>query len=198
LGQNLSLYMNNSYTKAFLLSVLITGVIFSLLPLLFARLGILSLGNELLLSSFIAPALGLCLYGYLNSRFPNNDLEKFSLSVSNLMLGICVAFLFFGYLKWYTAILFFISFALLAYIEYVNKLRFMYRFYRTYALLLIPFYVTCLLIKNRPVLKFDENATLKLKLGGVSVEAYFYFMAMLLVSTYLFELFKRKMTKAHG
>lgn len=190
--------MKYNHTKPALLSILLTGVIFLLLPFLFIRLGILSFSKELLVFSFIAPALGLCLYCYLNYRFPNNNPEKFSLSVSNLMLGICVAMLFFGYLKWYTAIIFFISFALLLYIEYKNKLRFMYRFYRVYALLLLPFYAVCLIIRNQSLLKFDEHATLKLTLGGVSIEAYFYLMSMLLLAVYLFELFKGKTVKVHG
>lgn len=190
--------MNSTHTKAFLSSVLVTGIIFSLLPLFFVRLGLLFLRNEFLLLSFVVVALGLSLYGYLNSRFPNKDLEKFSLSVSNLLLGICVAFLFFGYLKWYTVVIFSTSFVLFVFIEYVNKLRFMYQFYRVYILLLIPFYFVCLLIKDKQMLKFDENATLKLKLAGVSIEAYFYFMALLLAGVYLFEFFKDKMTKANG
>lgn len=74
----------------------------------------------------------------------------------------------------------------------------MYRFYRVYALLLIPFYAACGIIRNQSVMKFDENATLKLKLGGVSIEAYFYFMSMLLLAVYLFELFKSKTGKVNG
>ena len=196
LSQNLSSYMKYNYTKPALLAILLTGTIFSLLPFLFTALGILSFSKELLAFSFMTPALGLCIYSYLNHRFPNNDLEKFSLSVSNLMLGICVAMLFFGFLKWYTVIIFFISFALLLYIEYKNKLRFMYRFYRVYALLLLPFYAACLIIRKQSALSLNENATLKLKIGGVSIEAYFYFMGMLLMAVYLFELFKAKDIKS--
>jgi hypothetical protein len=188
--------MKYNCTKPALLSILLTGIIFSLLPFLFSGLGMLSFGKGLLVFSFITPALGLCIYSYLNYRLPDNDLEKFSLSVSNLMLGICAAMLFFGYLKWYTVIIFFISFALLLYVEYKNKLRFMYRFYRVYALLLLPFYAVCLIIRKQSALSLDENATLKLKIGGVSIEAYFYFMVMLLMAIYLFELFKAKDIKS--
>ena len=74
----------------------------------------------------------------------------------------------------------------------------MYRFYRVYALLLLPFYAACLIIGKQSVMKFNENATLKLKLGGVSIEAYFYLMGMLLMSVYLFELFKDKKLTANG
>lgn len=74
----------------------------------------------------------------------------------------------------------------------------MYRFYRVYALLLLPFYAACLIIRKQSVLNLNENATLKLKIGGVSIEAYFYFMGMLLMAVYLFELFKVKTIKVNG
>lgn len=203
--------MNNIYTKTILLSICLTGIIFSLVTILFTTWGILSFNPSLLtgiviggvplpilLLSFIIPLLGLYLYLFLNARFPNNNLEKFSLSVSNLMLGICIAFLFFGYLKLYTATTFFIVFSLLLYIEYKNKLRFMYRFYRTYFALLIPFYISCMFIKKQSYFLFHENASLKLYLAYLPIEAYFYFMGMLLMTVYLYEFFKNKMVKVDG
>lgn len=74
----------------------------------------------------------------------------------------------------------------------------MYRFYRAFALLLLPFFALCQFIRSQSILQIDENATLKLKLGGVSIEAYFFFMSMLLLAVYLFELFKNKIVKANG
>lgn len=144
------------------------------------------------LLQFVIPALGLWLYRFFNTKFPNNNLDKFSLSVSNLILGICVAMLFFGYLKGYTLVTFLILFTLLLYIEYKNKLRFMYRFYRTYFALLIPFYLLCSLAKDQAPLLYNQNATLKLNLVYLPIEVYFYFMGMLLMTIYLFEFFKSK------
>jgi hypothetical protein len=203
--------MNNSYTRTILLSICLTGLLFSLFAILFSTLGILSFNTNLstgiviaglpiqiILLSFVIPALGLYTYRFLNTRFPNNNLEKFSLSVSNLMLGICIAFLFFGYLKLYTATTFIVVLALLLYIEYKNKLRFMYRFYRTYLVLLIPFYLGSMVLKKQSLFVFNENASLKLYLAYLPIEAYFYFMGILLMAVYLFELFKSKMVKVDG
>jgi len=211
LSLNLSSYMNNNYKKTVFLSVCLTGILFSLFALVFTALGIMSanasilsgyniagLPIEVILLCFIIPAAGLYLYRFLNTRFPDNSLEKFSLSISNLLLGVCIALLFFGYLKWYTATTFFILFTLLLYIEYQNKLRFMYRFYRTYVALLIPFFLAGTVIKNQSILIFNEKASLKLYLAYLPIEAYFYFMAMLLTTVYLFEFFKSKMAKVDG
>lgn len=192
--------MTNNSIKTTLLSVLITGSLFTALTFLFVSMGILSFSSPVLagLVPFLVPAVGLGLYHFLNERFPNNELEKFSLLASNLLLGVCIALLFFGYMRWYTAVTFFMLFALLFYIEYKNKLRFMYRFYRTYLLLLVPFYLICIGLSGQGVFKFNEAASLKLKLGVVAIEGYFYFMLMLLLAVYLFELLKRKTDKANG
>lgn len=203
--------MNNNHLKAFVCSITLTGIIFCLITFLFIVLGILSINEQastsaqigplpivVILLQFAVPCLGLGLYCFLNNRFPKNDLDKFSLSISNLILGICVAMLFFGYLKTYTLVTFLILFSLLLYIEYKGKLRFMYRFYRTYAALLIPFYLLCLLVKSQAQLKFDSNATLKLELIYLPIEAYFYLMSMLLVTVYLFEIIKSKNLNIRG
>lgn len=203
--------MNNNYPKAFLISVALTGAFFCLVAFIFTALGVLSFNPTLLagpaiaglpltilMLPFIISLLGLLSYRFLNNSFPNNQLEKFSLSVSNLLLGICVAMLFFGYLKWYTLVTFSILFTLLLYIEYKNSLRFMYRFYRTYAALLIPLYFLSLYIKTQDPLVFSEKAGLQLNLAYLPIEVYFFFMAMLLMAVYLFEFFKNKTIKKHG
>ncbi|SMC78238.1 lycopene cyclase domain-containing protein [Pedobacter africanus] len=192
--------MNINTIKAALLSLLVTGAVFSLLTFVFVSQRVLSFNSPILagLSAFLVPAIAIGLYQFLNDRFPNNALEKYSLLTSNLLLGLCVALLFFGYQKWYTAITFFTLFVLLFFIEYKNKLRFMYRFYRCYVLLLIPFYITATVLHKKGTVKFSEAATLKLKLGHIGIEAYFYFMAMLLFAVYFFEFFKRKPGKANG
>lgn len=74
----------------------------------------------------------------------------------------------------------------------------MYRFYRTYAALLIPFYFLSLYIKTQDPVLFNVNAGLKLELIYLPIEAYFFFMGMLLMTVYLFELFKSKALKANG
>ncbi|HTM98597.1 MAG TPA: lycopene cyclase domain-containing protein, partial [Pedobacter sp.] len=96
---------------------------------------------EMYLFYFTSSFASLGIYAYLNAKFPKNDLQKYSLSLSNLLLGIMIAVLFFAYSKWYTATTFGILFLLLFFIEYKNQLRFMYRFYRAFIICLIPFYI---------------------------------------------------------
>lgn len=175
--------------KSMIPAVLVSGLFFSIVTLILNQfkisvfnpdytvgIRILQLPIEEILFHFVFAFAGISIYVVLNSRFPKNNLEKFSLSFSNLLLGVLFAMLFFTYTKIYSVVAFSVLFLLLFYVEYVNKLRFMYRFYRVYAVLLIPF---CLLFEL---------------IGGLSVpfEWFFYLMSNLLMSIYLFEVIKSK------
>lgn len=147
---------------------------------------------EELLLSLILPLAGLSVYLFLNARYPDNTNDKYSLAVSNIMLGICIAMLFFGYQKLYTLFTFSILLVFMVYIEYVNKIRFMYRFYRAYLLMLIPFYLVYGVLTIMPVLQFNAAETLKFNLLQIPFETPFYFMGMMLLSVFLFEVFKSR------
>lgn len=147
---------------------------------------------EELLLLFLLPLSGLAIYLFLNMRFPDQKLEKYSLAVSHFLLGICIAMLYFGHRKFYTLFTFSILTMFLVYVEYVNKIRFMYRFYRAYLVSLIPFYLVYGILTALPVVQYNHLETLDFNLCYIPFESHFYFMAMLLLSVYLFELFKSK------
>lgn len=193
-----------AHLRAILLPSLLSSIIFSGIATLFAFFKIWtfnpnnligfyykSLPLEHYIFVFAFSLAGLSIYTYLNNKFTNNSLQRFSLAVSNLLLGLCIAFLFFAYTKWYTVIAFSVLFVLIFYIEYVNhKLRFMYRFYRAYVVMLIPFYVCYGFLCNLPIIEYQFTATTGMKLANIPLENHFYMMAMLLSVVYLFELFK--------
>ncbi|MBB5636423.1 lycopene cyclase domain-containing protein [Pedobacter cryoconitis] len=145
---------------------------------------------EELLFSFILPLSGLAIYLFLNYRFPDNSHDKYSLALSNIMLGVCIAMLYFGHQKLYTLFTFSILLVFILYIEYVNKIRFMYRFYRAFLVTLIPFYIVYSVIVNLPVIQYNSVETLRFNQFNIPFETPFYFMAMLLLTVYLFEFFK--------
>lgn len=150
---------------------------------------------EELLFSFAMPLAGLAIYIFLNNRFPDNKLEKYSLALSNILMGICIAILYFGYHNLYTLITFLILLIFILYVEYVNKIRFMYRFYRAWLVSLIPFYAVSGTINTLPVLQYNEKETLIFDLLNIPFETPFYFMGMLLLTVYLFEVFKNRAIK---
>ena len=136
-------------------------------------LGILPL--EEWLFCILMPFTGLGIYSFLNLTFPGTGLQKFSLTVSNLLLGLCIAMLFFAYKSGniYSIVFNVILVLLLIYVEYLNKLRFMYRFYRAYLVYMILIFPVYFII------------------AGLA-QIHSYFMIILLASVYLFELFKSK------
>lgn len=191
--------------KAVLGASLITAIVFSTIIVLLQIFGIVAfdvnntvglifkdipLEQYLLYFSFSFAAISV--YLYINIKFPNNDLQKYSLALSNLLLGLCVAFLFFGYPKWYTLSTFATLLVLLFLIEYVGRLRFMYRAYRAFVLMLIPFYVVYGILFWNGTLLVAKNQFTGMCVAKIPVENHFIALSMLLVSIYMFEFFKSK------
>lgn len=195
----------NGNFKAALGASLISAIIFSTITVVLQLLGIFAFDIEntigvvvkdipleqyLLNFSFSFTAISL--FQYLNIKFPNNNLQKYSLALSNLLLGLCVAFLFFGYPKWYTLSTFAILLILLFLIEYVGKLRFMYRAYRVFAVMLIPFYFIYGFLFWNDIVMVAKDQLTGMYVAKIPVENHFISLAMVLVSIYMFEFFKSK------
>ncbi|MES2650593.1 MAG: lycopene cyclase domain-containing protein [Bacteroidota bacterium] len=194
--------------RSLLIPSLIVTVIFSETGVFFAGLKVWSfnpaylmgisyrqLPLEMYLFYFTSSFAGLGIYTYLNAKFPKNDLQKYALSLSNLLLGLMVAMLFFAYTKWYTATTFTILFLLLLYIEYKNQLRFMYKFYRAFIVCLIPFYISYGILCNMPIISYQAKETIDVNLFSIPFENHFYMMGMLLLGVYLVEVLKKRYAK---
>ncbi len=135
-------------------------------------------------------------YQYLNVKYPNNSLQRYSFAISNLLLGLCVAFIFFGYTKWYSVVTFPFLFLVLFGVEYLGKLRFMYRFYRLFVFCLLPSWIMYGVLVGLPVLHYELSATVKMELLGIPIENHFLLMAQLLAAVFLMEW--RQYRKANG
>lgn len=192
--------------KFVLPAILVTGVFFLIWDLLFVKLNVWSfnpnyiigikffgLPIEEILFFLTVPYACIFIYECLNAYFPANDLQKYSLAVSNLLLGICIAFWFFGYNRWYTVINFGFLLVVLGYVEYKNhKLRFMYKFYRAYLVALIPFYIVNGFLTAIPVVIYNDAENTGIRIGTIPFEDHFYLMSLLLMNIYLYEIFKSR------
>lgn len=191
--------------KAALGASLISAIIFSTISVVLQLLGIVTFdaGNtvgvvfkeiplEQYLLNFSFSFTVISLFQYLNVRFPGNDLQKYSLALSNLLLGLCVAFLFFGYPKWYTLSTFILLLVLLFLIEYVGKLRFMYRAYRAFLVMLIPFYLVYGFIFWNELILVAKSQLTGMYVAKIPIENHFIALSTVLVSIYMFEFFKSK------
>ncbi|MBC7418810.1 MAG: lycopene cyclase domain-containing protein [Pedobacter sp.] len=192
--------------KFVLPAISLTGVVFLIWDLLFVKLNVWSfnpdyiigikffgLPLEEILFFLTVPYACIFIYECLNAYFPANHLQKYSLVLSNLLLGICIAFLYFGYNRWYTVINFGFLLLVLGYVEYLNhNLRFMYKFYRAYLVALIPFYVVNGFLTAIPVVIYNNAENIGIRIGTIPFEDHFYLMALLLMNIYLYELFKNR------
>ena len=141
---------------------------------------------------FVFSFAGLGIYNYLNVKFPKNDLQQYRLAFSNLMIGIGIAFLFFGYTKWFTLITFAFLLLLLFGVEYINRIRFMYRFYRAFFVMLLPFYGIYVYLCNLPIIQYDNAQHVRISLAKVPLENLFLRMGTLLLAVYVFEIVKSR------
>ncbi|WP_354333376.1 lycopene cyclase domain-containing protein [Pedobacter sp. CG_S7] len=194
--------------KAYLPGVIITGIAAVFVKLTLTRYKVNSYDQlkgsdvsffeipmESALLCFTLPLAVLVVYNYLNGRFPKNELEKYSLALSNILLGLSVAVIFFAYTKAYAVVTFSLLLLLLFYVEYVNKDRFMYRFYRTYSVFIVlfaVFQVLQLLLDSADAVVYNFDYTMKFKLIAVPFENYFLLGIIILSAIYLFEYFKRR------
>ncbi|RZK52187.1 MAG: lycopene cyclase domain-containing protein [Pedobacter sp.] len=185
---------------SFIVALLFAGVsifltdfaVFKFNPLYTLGFNIRKVPFEQLLFNFSLIFASLNLYRYLNSKFPNNAGQKYSLAISNALIGVCVAFLFFAHTKAYPTIVFGILILLLLFVEYFNRLRFMYRFYRVFVASLVLFYIAYGILCNIPVIAYERKETVALELANIPLENHFCLMAMLLLGTYLLERFTYK------
>lgn len=187
-------------------AILLTGLLFLIWDMLFTRLNVWSfnpayiiginlygLPLEEILFFLTVPYACVFIYECLNVYFPKNALQKYSLSLSNLILGLCIAILFFGYTKWYTLINFGFLLVVLYFVEYVNvKLRFMYRFFRAYLVSLIPFYIVNGFLTAIPVVMYNDKENMGFRVGTIPFEDHFYLMSLLLLNIYFYEKFKSR------
>jgi uncharacterized membrane protein len=135
---------------------------------------------------------GLNIYTYLNQKFPANHLQKYSLALSNLFLGLGIAMLFFNYTKWYTVITFSVLMILLLFVEYINSLRFMYRFYRAFLICLLLSFSCYGIICSEQIISYNQSAYTQLSLFNVPFENHFFVMGMMLLAVYVYTYFNHK------
>jgi hypothetical protein len=191
--------------KAILFAVIGTGVIFTASALLLKRAGVLSykleafiaddgagIPFEIILSSFVFPLAGIAIYNFLNKRYPDQRYEKYSLALSNILMGLCIAIIFFAYTKWYPMFTFILMILILLFVEYKNKIRFMYRFYRAFLLSVVAYLIVYVGYHYQGNIRYMEVQTLSFDLVSIPFESYFYLFDMVLIGILLFEIFKKK------
>lgn len=191
--------------KNILLASLFSSIVVSTQTLLLKLLGVISYQNtktvgivfrdlplEQYLLHFSLSVCAISIFEVLQEKFPNNNLQKYSLALSNFLLGICIAFLFFAYSKWYVIITFSATMVVILAIEYLSSLRFMYKAYRTFLVMLIPFYIIYSYLISDGILLIKEDEAVGFSVLSIPVETHFTLLITVLLCIFMFEYLKPK------
>lgn len=154
-------------------------------------LWVLHLPIEEILFFLTVPFSCLFIYECLSVYFKLNNPQNFIKIVSWLLVLLSAVLLFYYLDKVYTLITFGLLFVLvLASLKF--SLKFLPTFYIAFLITLIPFYLVNGLLTSIPVVMYNNQENMAIRIGTIPLEDHFYSLAMLLMNVQLFELFRRK------
>ncbi len=182
----------------------ITGFIFLFWDVLFTKKGVWSFNDERIIGlNFMelpleeilffltVPFACLFIYACLNYYVKWEISNRMTRIITNLLMVLCLAMLFYCHNKLYTLVTFSLLLALLSILQYGLKVQWLNKFYLTYLVALIPFYVVNGLLTSMPVVLYNNLENMAIRIGTIPVEDHFYCMAMLLMNVGFFEYFKQ-------
>lgn len=109
---------------------------------------------------------------------------------------VLLLFAFLNLNRLYTSTTFFLLAVFLTLVIWKNKNSWLTQFYFTYLIILIPFFIVNGILTgswiNEPVVWYNNNENLTIRLLTIPLEDVFYGLLLLLMNTYLYEYFKQK------
>ncbi len=183
----------------------ITGLVFLFWDVLFTVKGVWSfnpdyiigikffdLPLEEILFFLTIPFACMFIYACLDYYVKWSLSQNISKTTSLLVVILCVAMLSVYYNRLYTAVNFGFLLVVLMVLQYVLKSNWLNRFYMTYVVSLLPFYVVNGILTSVPIVLYNNAENMGKRVGTIPVEDHFYSMALLLMNIGFFEYFKRK------
>lgn len=156
----------------------ITGVTFFHLPV------------EEILFFLTVPFACVFIYACLN-YYVKWQLPQPAVKTITVLLYITSAVLLFVYNdRWYTVEAFGTVHLLIRLKQYFSKTDWLPRFYITYLVVLIPFFIVNGLLTSIPVVMYNPAKNMNVRIGTIPLEDFFYLMALLLMNVGFFEHFK--------
>jgi lycopene cyclase domain-containing protein len=189
--------------------ILIPGVIFILWDELFTQMGIWGF-NATYLTGFNIGSLPLeeilfficipyaCVFTYeaFNHLIKKDHLQSSQkiISISLIVLSLVIGLVNID--KWYTCTTFLGLAAYISILQFVWKAPYMGRFYFAYFFILIPFFIVNGILTgswiDEPVVWYNNDENLGIRLGTIPVEDVFYGMLLIMMNVSIFEWLQRK------
>lgn len=203
-----SFYPKANFSKKWkyvLPAILITAVFFVIWDEIFTRLGVwgfnpkylsgfhvFSLPIEEVMFFFCIPYACVFTYFALNHLFESDRLFPHQELISSLLIIICLVVGCYYMSKLYTGLTFLFLGLFLAYQMLKIRPRYMGRFYFSFLFMLIPFFIINGILTgsfiDEPVVWYNNEQNLGIRMGTIPLEDTFYAMLMILMSITIAEL----------
>jgi len=139
----------------------------------------------------VIPYCFLFSYEVLNYFIPKDYLGKYAQSISLYLLTFSSVMAILHYQKWYTLTTAIFLAICMAYVTYVHKPVWLGRFYLSWIVILIPFFIVNGILTgtgpSEPIVWYNEAQFLGYRMLSIPVEDTFYGMGMLLAVTIIYE-----------
>jgi lycopene cyclase domain-containing protein len=185
--------------------ILITGLVFLFWDVIFTLdhvwsfnpkyiigINILGLPLEEMLFFVTVPFACTFIYACLNHYLKWEINNRLTRVISNVIVVFSILILVFYHHRLYTRVNFTLVAFLVILFQFILKVRWLNHFYLAYLVALLPFYIVNGLLTALPIVLYNNDQNMGLRLGTIPVEDHFYLMALLLMNIGLFEYFKSK------
>ncbi len=186
--------------KALLPAILFTAALFIVWDIWFTAIGVWGFNETYLVGPhlwglpleewlffIVVPYACMFVYEVLNAYFPLPEEDRWS---RPLTLGLAVMLLVCGVVmheRWYTFVTFSGTSVLLFLQVFVWERRYLGRFWRGYAVSLLPFLLINGVLTSLPVVWYNDAENLGIRLVTIPIEDSIYLVWLLLMTTHLYE-----------
>lgn len=194
-----------SKIKAFLPGILATGVLFIVWDVLFTEMGVWGFNQDYLvgisalglpleewLFFLVVPYACIFIYEVLGYYFPSKPDQPWA---RNLAIVVAIALLVIGLFtldQWYTSLTFIGTSVLLFFTVFVLKASYLARFWKGYAVSLIPFLLVNGVLTALPVVWYNDAENFGVRIYTIPVEDTIYLLWLLLMAINIFEYLRGK------
>ncbi len=189
-------------------AIFLTGLFFIFWDIIFTGLGVwgfnpryitgiylVNLPIEEILFFITIPFACVFTYDTLNYLFKKDMLGKVSGHISAVLVLLLIITALFNAGRLYTLVTFLLTAVFILYHEIILKTSFLGRFYFSYFILLIPFFIINGLLTGsfieEEVVWYDNSQNLSVRIFTIPVEDSVYCLLLILINVTLFEYFKK-------
>lgn len=187
-------------------AIIFTGAIFIIIDLRFEQLAIWRFNSEFTLGINIlnlpveewlyfisVPFLGVSLYEYLNFRLANFEYPKVFLALSLFLLILFAIVAYVSRQKLYPFFMFFLLAIYLGYTIFRERfLKHLTKFYLAFFILLLPFFIISGLLTALPIIEYNPDYNLGIRLFSIPLENFVSLFLLLLMNTTIYEYLKER------